>query len=229
VERRIYYDHEPAYRDLAARGGHGWDDFFTDDPPDDSYAALGQFLDSSACPRPLPASVLDLGCGGGQAAILLAQRGFRVVGVDYSETAIALARRNALRAGVQSTFHVGDCTALSFFETEAFDLVIDNHVSHCLIEPEHRQHFFLHARRLLQPAGVFFSETMVACEHFDPLVMNVPAGQNHNVRKTRIWVARGQFTAELESVGFRILSQDERPQDPVAAGCLLVTVASPSG
>ena len=55
-------------------------------------------------------SVLDLGCGTGNHAIPLAQRGYEVVGVDRSESMLAHARRKA--AGLSSdcdvAFHQGD-------------------------------------------------------------------------------------------------------------------------
>jgi SAM-dependent methyltransferase len=39
-----------------------------------------------------PGRALDLGCGTGRAAIWLARRGWRATGVDFSETALELAR-----------------------------------------------------------------------------------------------------------------------------------------
>lgn len=50
----------------------------------------------------------ELGCGGGQAALRLARAGYAVTGIDFSETAIELARRNAADAGLAATFLVGD-------------------------------------------------------------------------------------------------------------------------
>lgn len=41
--RRVYYDHEPAYRRIAARGGCGWDDR-SDDSDEDSYLGLDAFI-----------------------------------------------------------------------------------------------------------------------------------------------------------------------------------------
>src|SRR5581483_2940590 len=37
--RRVYYDHEPAYRKIAAKGGRGWDDL-TPDVDQNSYRSL---------------------------------------------------------------------------------------------------------------------------------------------------------------------------------------------
>ena len=55
-------------------------------------------------------SVLDLGCGTGNHAIPLAQRGYEVVGVDRSESILAHAQRKAasLPEGNGVAFHQGD-------------------------------------------------------------------------------------------------------------------------
>jgi SAM-dependent methyltransferase len=54
-----------------------------DDPVDVLDAELGELA---------PGRALDLGCGSGRAAVWLADRGWRVTGVDYSEVALGLAR-----------------------------------------------------------------------------------------------------------------------------------------
>ena len=70
-------------------------------------------------------SAVDLGTGPGHYAVAVAKRGARrVVGVDFAEGMIAIARRHAERAGVasQCEFHVGDIIAYDFRET--FDYAI---------------------------------------------------------------------------------------------------------
>ena len=47
------------------------------------------------------ASILDIGCGIGRHAVPLAQRGYRVTGVDISQGMLALARQAAQQAGAQ--------------------------------------------------------------------------------------------------------------------------------
>ena len=47
-----------------------------------------------------PGTALDLGCGEGADAVWLAARGWRVTGVDISETALARAAAHAAEAGV---------------------------------------------------------------------------------------------------------------------------------
>ena len=64
--------------------------------------------------------VLDLGCGTGGHALVLADRGYEVVGVDRSEEMLALARRKA--AGKSVSFRQGDIRSVEL--GERFDLVV---------------------------------------------------------------------------------------------------------
>lgn len=71
-----------------------------------------------------PGTALDLGCGDGRDAIFLARHGFDVTAVDFSPTAIKMARRNVQEAGVPVTVVQDDLTKLRHV-TGTFDLVID--------------------------------------------------------------------------------------------------------
>jgi SAM-dependent methyltransferase len=67
--------------------------------------------------------VVDLGCGGGQAAIALARQGAIPTGVDSSEAQIDFARRLADREGVKVEFRVGDLADLAFLRSDSVDAV----------------------------------------------------------------------------------------------------------
>src|SRR3989344_5691712 len=58
--------------------------------------------------------VLDLSCGTGNYALALAQRGFRVVGVDVSEPMLRVARAKARRGGIALALVRADGGALPF-------------------------------------------------------------------------------------------------------------------
>ena len=79
--------------------------------------------------------VLDPGTGPGYHAIHFASQGFSATGVDGSPTAIARAKRNAERAGVQVDFQVADATKLDGFEGR-FDTVVDSAFYHVLMGDE---------------------------------------------------------------------------------------------
>ncbi len=52
--------------------------------------------------------VLDLGCGSGRAAVWLAERGYRVTGIDWQPEALDLGGELAASRGVHCTFMAGD-------------------------------------------------------------------------------------------------------------------------
>ncbi len=52
--------------------------------------------------------IADVGCGTGRASLHLARRGARVTGFDFSEEALAVARADAAREGLDPTFVVHD-------------------------------------------------------------------------------------------------------------------------
>ena len=66
--------------------------------------------------------VLDLGCGPGRHSLALARRGMNVVGIDHSETFIALAREAAGKENLNVEFRAQDVRDLD--EHDAFDAVI---------------------------------------------------------------------------------------------------------
>jgi len=68
-------------------------------------------------------SVLDVGTGTGRAALALAKRGARVVGVDSSQEMLRVARVNAELAALEVEFIPGDANALQFPDA-SFDLVV---------------------------------------------------------------------------------------------------------
>ena len=72
------------------------------------------------------ASLLDLGTGSGCLAITLALEiaGTRVTAVDFSETALTVARRNADRLGASVTFHLSDWFAA--LPPQPFDFIVAN-------------------------------------------------------------------------------------------------------
>lgn len=73
---------------------------------------------------PAPARVADLGCGTGTLALLLAEAGYAVTGVDFSPEMV---RRGQARAGHVARFLEGDA-AVPPLEPASYDVVLSRHV-----------------------------------------------------------------------------------------------------
>jgi SAM-dependent methyltransferase len=69
-----------------------------------------------------PGRALDLACGEGRNAVWLAERGWRVTGIDFSDVALAKAQRLAASRGVEVDWVLGDVVEQEP-ERRAFDLV----------------------------------------------------------------------------------------------------------
>lgn len=102
--------------------------------------------------RYLPASssdVADLGCGTGTLAVLLAEQGHRVHGVDFSPEMVRMATEKADRAGVRVSLHCADASDPPF-PARSFDVVLCRHVLWALPDPsESLQRWSV----LLRPGG----------------------------------------------------------------------------
>jgi SAM-dependent methyltransferase len=124
-----------------------------------------------------PCRALDLGCGTGNYAMYLSSKGFEVTGIDISETAIHMARQNALEKGLSAYFIVVDFLSDLPELKVTFDFIYDWDVLHHIF-PEYRAQWVSHVRTLLNPGGKYLS----VCFH-----QNDPAfGGKGKYRKTPI-------------------------------------------
>lgn len=94
--------------------------------------------------------VLELGCGGGQWSVWLAQRGANVVGLDLSGRQLAHARRNLDAAAADARLVQGSAESLPF-RNAAFDLVLSDHGAMSWGDPDRT---VPEVARILRPGGV---------------------------------------------------------------------------
>lgn len=98
-------------------------------------------------------SVLDVGCGTGENALYLAERGFATVGIDGAPTAIRKARAKAKARRIEVRFEIAD--ALDLRLPEQFDTVIDSGLFHVFSDQE-RVRFRESLGRVVRPGGTYF-------------------------------------------------------------------------
>jgi cyclopropane fatty-acyl-phospholipid synthase-like methyltransferase len=99
-------------------------------------------------------SVLDVGCGTGEHALYLAQRGHEAWGIDSSPTAIQKAQDKAAPRGVNATFQVADALHLEALG-RTFETVIDSGLFH-VFSDEARPLFVTSLAQVLQPGGTYY-------------------------------------------------------------------------
>ena len=93
--------------------------------------------------------ILDIGAGTGFLSIMLAELGYRVVGIDISEEMMERAKKKAVDRGVEAEFKLGDAENLSF-ETGSFDAIVNRAVLWTLPNPEKA---LAEWKRVLKPGG----------------------------------------------------------------------------
>jgi SAM-dependent methyltransferase len=99
-------------------------------------------------------SVLDVGCGTGEHALYLAERGHDVVGIDLAPRAIQLARAKAHDRGLELDLRVGD--ALRLHELgRTFDTALDVGLFHTLGDDD-RPRYARSLHAALAPSGRAF-------------------------------------------------------------------------
>jgi SAM-dependent methyltransferase len=143
---------------------------------------------------PPTAPVLDVGCGSGDLAIALAQRGLHAVGVDVVEAAIAQARAKAEAEPPEVArlleFQVGDALRPTLLQRR-FGAVVDSGFFH-LFEQDQRDAFARELADTLLPGGRLY--LLEFATEFD--MPNTP----RKVTEDELWA---RFNAEN---GWRILS-----------------------
>ena len=107
-----------------------WDSFYTD-----NHRPWRGVSDIGDVPFREGDRVLEVGCGNGKTVLALSKRGFRVTGVDFSETAIGMCRDTMPSAG---EFVCASVTELPF-EDSSFDGAVAFHVLEHLTADEMKE------------------------------------------------------------------------------------------
>lgn len=167
--------------------------------------------------RPQARSILELGCGTGLHAVLLAERGYTLHGVDLSESMLQQAeeRRNGLAEALAGRlqFSPGDVRTVRIPQT--FDVVVSLfHVVSYQITNQDLRSAFETAKAHLKPGGVFIFDCW-----YGPTVLS----DRPTVRVKRLEDAAISVTRIAEpviypnenrvDVHYQILIQDRKTQE----------------
>lgn len=135
--------------DLAAASRSAYD---ADEPPPWDIGRPQRAVVELAERGAFRGPVLDVGCGTGENALLLAARGLEVVGIDPALTAIERARRAAADRGLEVDLRVGSGLELDL--GRRFASVLDSGVFHGF-DDDDRRRYVARLAAATAPGGVY--------------------------------------------------------------------------
>lgn len=103
-------------------------------------------------------TILETGCGLGGLSQHFSKKGYYTLGIDQSSLAISMAKDIAKNKNLYAKFKREDlCLCKS---NEKFDIILDSHLLHCLVDQEDRKSYLSFVKDSLFEGGLFFLETM---------------------------------------------------------------------
>ena len=132
---------------------HDFDSSYEGTPPWDIGHPQPSFL-SLARSGALTGSVLDVGCGTGEHALMAAGLGLNATGVDLSPRAIRLAEQKARERGLDPCFRVADALELES-SSDAYHTVLDCGLFHVFDDLD-RARFVRSLSAIVEPDGRYF-------------------------------------------------------------------------
>ena len=161
------------------------------------YLAKRTAYVAALCP---PGRVLDVGCGTGALAARLADRGYRVVGVDPSEGMLEVMRSR--RPGLEAVAASG--TALPFGDDE-FDLVLTVAALHHVAEPQAVRQTLGEMTRVSRPAGrILIWDHNPRNPYWSSLMRRVP----QDIGEERL-IGEREIVDGLAAAGAKVLSAQQ--------------------
>lgn len=150
-------------------------------------------------------TVLDMGCGTGGHALLLAERGYSVTGVDRSEAMLSIAEEKAMKINGSAEFSQADIR--DFDLNKKFDAVISMFaVMGYQNTNEDFEGALLSAGKHLRPGGLFIFDVWfgpaVLTEKPSDKVLEIENGDEKVIRTTK---ARLRFMEHIVEVQFHIM------------------------
>ena len=134
-------------------------------------------------------SVLEVGCGAGVDLARFSKGGAEVTGVDLTESAVALARKNFEQQGLQGCFEVADGERLPFADNQ-FDLVYAHGVVQYTATP---RRLVEECHRVLKPGGEAIFQVYNRVSWLNALSKVMKVGLEHDDAPVLLKFSIGEF------------------------------------
>ena len=131
-----------------------WEDAYKAAPPWDIGRPQPEIVELVRAGELNKSKTLYVGCGTGENALVLAEKGFSVVGIDLSTRATAAVKAKAAKKKVKVDFQVGNTLAINF-KNGQFDHAVDSGLFHIFSNNE-RLIFAREIARILGVDGRYF-------------------------------------------------------------------------
>lgn len=126
--------------------------------------------------------LLDLGCGPGIYAELLAEKGFQVTGIDFSKRSINYAIDSSNKKHLNITYHYQNYLHINY--DEEFDVAILIYCDFGVLSPENRSILLRKTYRALKPGGILILDAFN-----EPYVKSFEEIQNISYQPGGFWAA----------------------------------------
>jgi SAM-dependent methyltransferase len=184
---------------------------------DKDYAAEARFIaEQIKYHHPFANSILELGCGTGKHAALLAETGYQVHGIDRSQAMVeqAIELRQSLTPDLQKQLKFTHSDIRTFRYSETYDVVISLfHVMSYQTLNIDLTASFATAKKHLTPRGIFIFDFW-----YGPAVLHTPPEvrvkrlENDEIRVTRIAEPTLLPNANRVDVNYQIWIQEQQTQ-----------------
>lgn len=211
----------------------GWAD-------EDSYEAKDQRINGFLARNPLPkkSRFLELGCGAGNIALFMAEKGFDAHGIDIVPEAIQWARKKMSLSNVTVDFQIGNVVELKNYSDDYFDFIFDGETLHCIINSD-RKICLANIFRVLKEGGYFLAgANLVNKEFTDSVNLGDESYFDSGTRclyhkNVPYYYLSGEqeFLTEIQEAGFQIKhfekTHEALENAPFHAGWLWVDAVKP--
>lgn len=141
--------------------------------------------------------VLDLGCGTGRNSNYLASLGADVIGIDFSNAALKIAKQRAAKNNLKVKYLLQSIGEVLPFDKNEFDLVLDITSSNSLNEQE-RAVYLNEVKRVLKKNGYFFVRALCldGDKNAKKLLKLYPGKEQYTYVMPEVEIAERVFTRE---------------------------------
>lgn len=140
---------------------------------------------------------LDIGCGKGRNAIFLAEKGYKVYGFDYIESAIEYCRKLATKYNLQNKIDLKVATMDQPwpYQDDYFDISLDCFSSIDIETERGRKKYKAELWRTLKPGGYVMVSVVSANDEFEAKMIKESPGPERN---STIWPQNGKFQKDYD-------------------------------